>query len=496
MQENVQKNAMRPRSISRGLYGTVALASGVALFVLLASSASATPAASANREPSWWSKYQHLLQVTPKNGLTDPGCHTDGSNADVSCEDGPQSETSIAIDPSNSNYLVTGSNDINRLPMRAWVSSDGGDNWDGGHDLPLPPPLTNNGTDFGTDPGLVVDSSGRMFYSYIIVFFNKSQQAIQGSEVAVARSTDHGQTWTATYINPVSGKSAFNDKSMIAVDPSNGNVYVAWDTEWASHSSVHNVVLFSRSTDNGVSFSAPITITPQKGGPQDVFAADPFVAPNHNVYVAYQDVQHNQLSVVKSTNLGTSFGAPVAIASTQLSFDVVIPAAATRTPFVYPACGADNTNKLYCSWMDETASNGTDIFVSHTTTNDTTWSPRVLVNDDGGDAEQFFQWLSVDPTSHAVTLSWYDTRNDPDNVETDVYFSESTDGGVTFADNTKVTNAQTDESAANPDAQAHDQYGDYEGIAAYGGTAHPVWTDGRLDSTLGEEVFTAAVSES
>ena len=59
----------------------------------------------------------------------------------------------------------------------------------------------------------------------------------------------------------------------------------------------------------------------------------------------------------------------------------------------------------------------------------------------------------------------------------------------------------TDESAANPAANASDQYGDYEGIVAFGGIIHPIWTDGRFDGTIdpntgepiGEEVFTAAI---
>jgi hypothetical protein len=83
-----------------------------------------------------------------------------------------------------------------------------------------------------------------------------------------------------------------------------------------------------------------------------------------------------------------------------------------------------------------------------------------------------------------------------------VYFSDSTDGGASFAPNTKVTTTMSDESSANPFADAGNQYGDYEGIAAYGGTARPIWTDSRLAATvdpatgqpLQEEIFSASVS--
>jgi len=43
--------------------------------------------------------------------------------------------------------------------------------------------------------------------------------------------------------------------------------------------------------------------------------------------------------------------------------------------------------------------------------------------------------------------------------------------------------------------------GIYEGIVAFGGSIHPIWTDGRLDGTVdpatgqtfGEEIFTASI---
>ena len=72
------------------------------------------------------------------------------------------------------------------------ASTDGGVTFTG-VDLPLPPPRTNNGFDFGSDPGVAFDSNGNAYYSYIVVFFAKGG-AINGTEMAVARSTDHGAT--------------------------------------------------------------------------------------------------------------------------------------------------------------------------------------------------------------------------------------------------------------------------------------------------------------
>lgn len=56
--------------------------------------------------------------------------------------------------------------------------------------------------------------------------------------------------------------------------------------------------------------------------------------------------------------------------------------------------------------------------------------------------------------------------------------------------------ASTDESCCSPSVDLGNQYGDYEGLAAGNGVAHPVWTDRRqavIDLGLREEVFTATL---
>src|ERR1051326_3017465 len=103
--------------------------------------------------------------------------------------------------------------------------------------------------------------------------------------------------------------------------------------------------------------------------------------------------------------------------------------------------------------MDATPSNGADVFVARSTNQGSSWGAPVRINDDVGAHDQFNQWLSVDPVTGAIDVSWDDTRNDPQNVRTDVYLSSSSDAGVSFAANTKVTDQTSDERAANPCAQ-------------------------------------------
>jgi hypothetical protein len=455
--------------------------------------------------PTWWAKYLAVSSraVEPSQVTVTPSISV-GANVDVSNEEGPQSETSIAINPSNPSQIVAGSNEIFRLPMRGYFSSDGGNTW-GGVDLPLPPPINANGFDFGSDPGVAWDTRGNVFYSYIVVFFSPTGK-ITGSEVAVARSADGGRTWTATFFNQSGGRGKFNDKPMITVDtnpssPFRDTVYVAWDTTPVAPPGPSSTgVKLSRSTDGGQTFSPPVDVSPTGGGQRFGIAADPFVAPDGTLHVAWNDISSN-IEEASSTNGGASFGPPHVISPTNVAIATVIPAQNSRGVLITPACGADASSgpargTLYCSWVDENGGSGLDVFVSRSTNGGATWGAPVIVNDDptGVANDQFFQWLAVDPVNGSVNLSWYDTRLDPTHVSTNVFYSRSTDGGLTYAPNVQVTSAPTDESGAGADLG--NQYGDYEGIAAMGGVVHPVWTDRRasLAPSLNEEVFTATIT--
>jgi hypothetical protein len=465
-------------------------------------------ATSTYSHPTWWQKFQ-TVSAAGFMPLRDPGTTHSvsvGQNVDVSNEPGPQSETAIAINPANPSQIVAGSNEIFRLPMRGYFSSDGGSTW-GGVDLPLPPPLVTNGTDFGSDPSVAWDTHGNVFYAYIVVFFSSgfpNGVAINGTEMAVARSADGGRTWTSTYFALQKGETKFNDKPYIAVDdnpssPHRNTIYVAWD-RFDGSSSSFNGVLVSHSTDGGRTFSAPVFASGTAAGPKGDIGADPFVAPDGTLHMAWHDVQNNAIVQASSADGGASFGPTRVIAPTLVAFDIAIPAMATRRALVYPACGADTSTgphrgTLYCSWMDQTASNGTDIFLSRSTDGGATWSPPLRVNDDpaGVANDQFNQWLAVDPSNGSVNLSWNDTRNDPAHLSTDIFYARSTDGGLSFTKNVQVTTAPTNETCCGADLG--NQYGDYEGIAALDGSIHPVWTDRRATvAPLDEEVFTATIT--
>jgi len=469
--------------------------------------------------PAWWSKYQYLAANGPLSGGAPATATSFGSNVDVSNECGPQSETYITLNPNGPRQLTAGSNEIFRLPMRAYFSSDGGGSW-GGVDVPLPPALSGtNDTRFGSDPTLAFDRQGNVFYGFIVVFFSANFGGINGTELAVARSGDGGRTWPLlTEFSFQGGSNHFNDKPMITVDqsaasPFRDQVYVAWDAAFGGSSA--GGIRVAHSTDHGASFVTNRADNPS--GPGRAIGAVPFVGPDGTLAVAWNDFSANVIAVNRSLDGGVTWNTPGTIAPKVIPFDIGIPAESVRRALVYPACDADRSTgphrgRLYCAWMDLTASGNTTIRLAFSDDAGASWSGPAAVGHQVPGTDRFNQWLSVDPVSGDVTASYYDTQNDRTGRRfmTDVYLSRSTDGAATWVPDVRVTTQSSNEHDCNglfpcPSINYGNQQGDYEGLVSFRSVSHPIWTDSRRNTEragdpacgrgrgLMEEVFSAAV---
>src|SRR5947207_7246337 len=235
--------------------------------IALLISAGGSLAQNSSHDPTWWDKYTYLAKNGPLGDGGATSSISSGNNVDVSNECGPQSETFITINSRSPKILAAGSNEIFRLPMRGYFSSNGGASW-GGVDLPLPPAIGANGIDFGSDPTLAFDTQGNVFYGYIVVFFSNGN-GINGTEMAVAKSSDGGKTYpSVNFFSFENGTNHFNDKPMITADTNPGsalrdNVYIAWDA--ASGGSTGGGVRVAASSDHGASFS--VTRADDPSGP-------------------------------------------------------------------------------------------------------------------------------------------------------------------------------------------------------------------------------------
>ncbi len=164
--------------------------------------------------------------------------------------------------------------------------------------------------------------------------------------------------------------------------------------------------------------------------------------------------------------------------------------------------GGSHDGRLYVSFADQGDLDGVsttnhddlDIFVITSDDGGQTWSNRVLVNNDAGNATQFFSWLDVDQSSGNVAISWYDARNDDGalgagdidsvvNTDVEYFAAVSFDAGQTWSS----LQQQVSDAPSSPSGTGGGDYGDYTNMQFADGTLHMAWAD-TSDSTVIEAV--------
>lgn len=149
------------------------------------------------------------------------------------------------------------------------------------------------------DPKIAIDPSDAINVAW--------QDTAPGTSVIMfSRSTDGGQTFSSP--RQISNGSGSATEAAIASD-SQGRLSVVWVDDSTGTSDAY----YSRSTDGGGTFSAPINVS-NFGG--DIHKPS-VTAFQNTVYVAFQngdlfgeeDIKNRQVFLVKSDNAGSSFGA-------------------------------------------------------------------------------------------------------------------------------------------------------------------------------------------
>jgi len=376
-------------------------------------------------------------------------------------------EPGVAVNPANPQQVVA----VFQDNAHAAYSQDAGRSWQVADGVE-PPNYRVSG-----DVSTAFDNQGHAFICYMafdkLGTFNYWGHNASRNGLFIRRSLDGGRTWEADHIPIIEHATEpgipWEDKPYIVSDttkgPHAGNLYVGW-TRWTLTDSE---ILLSRSTDDGKTWSKPIEIDSHPGLPRDDNgAAEGFagaVAPDGTLFVVWS--QDNNIMLTSSRDGGKSFAHARSILHTGPTMFAV---ETLERANGFPQIAVDPRSKrLYVTWSDY-RNGDLDVFVSTSTDAGRTWTPATRVNDDGvhNGADQFFQWLTVDPTDGSVNLVFYDRRGDLRNVKQVVVLARSIDGGHSFKNY-----AWTDE----PFEAGGVFFGDYTGIAAFGGRVYGVWME-------------------
>lgn len=378
-------------------------------------------------------------------------------------------EPAIAIDPDNPQHLTAAFQDN----AHAGYSTDGGATW-----------AVATGTEstrfrVSGDVSIAYDTHGHAILCYMafdkLGTFNYWGHNSSENGLFVRRSLDGGRTWEAQDIPIVQhadGSAApWEDKPYLVADDSHsrygGNLYVGW-TRWTLTDSE---IWFTRSSDDGVTWSKPMEIDRHPGLPRDDNGAlEGFagtVSPDGTLYVTW--AADGWLVFAVSHDGGRTFSTPRNIVHTApIMFQVEDVARSNGFPQIGIDARPGLKPRLYISWSDY-RNGDTDVFISSSPDLGRTWGAALRVNTDPvhDGADQFFQWMAVDPTDGSVNVIFYDRRGDPQNRDATVTLARSTDGGHSFQNYAWTTKRFNPQRAF---------LGDYTGIAARDGRVYGIWT--------------------
>jgi len=337
-------------------------------------------------------------------------------------------ECTISVDPTDGNKMTIGWRQFNDVTSNfrqgGWgYTTDGGLTWT------FPGVLQDNV--FRSDPVTNSDEVGNFFYlSLRSDGFSFFCDDLWGS-------TNGGQSWVER--SPDQGAGG-GDKQWLTIDktggPGHGFQYQADDGINCSGGGVQ----FQRSTDGGVTWQAPISI------PQGPVYGTLDVDTNGNLFIGGEG---NTFYCVRSSNAQFGGQTPTfdQVTPVNMGGDLggggINPDGLTGQCFlaVDRSGGPTNNNIYMLASVVPPGRNTTDVMFVRSTDGGLTFSAPVKVNDDPVNPNKWhwFGTFAVAPNGRLDAV-WHDTRNAANNTDSQLFYSWSTDGGVTWAPNVAVSN--------------------------------------------------------
>ena len=251
----------------------------------------------------------------------------------------------------------------------------------------------------------------------------------------------------------------------------------------ANGNSVHMVrgdgtVYYRRSLDEGATWSQETVI-----GSGTAFLDNPITVEGTNVYVIYVKVTRQVTDFVgprpvgdvyfrRSQDNGATWDPEIQLSNGQAAFRIGITA---------------SQSKLHVAWMDYRSLNTWDIYYNRSTDGASTWNGEVkLVS---GTNAVGAERPAIAAVGSNVHLTWMDARNNRNactieggfllKICTDVYYKRSTDGGVSWGSDSRLSNGTT--------------YGGRPGISA-SGSAVAISYDNNFEGHGVQQFFTGSTN--
>ena len=387
----------------------------------------------------------------------------------------------------------------------------------------VPPGLTGN-TNLNGDDSLAFDAQGRLFWSYLA----SADTNMDGTRDDLTVVVQQVNPTTGAFIGNAADLTPGNlsdDKNWIAADanpmsPFANNLYVVWTRFNADGS---EDIMFSRSVDQGVNWSAPAVISQDADG--FVWPSHVAVAPNGDVYVAFHTQTcdaNGVIRVLRDSNGGADLVAGTFANIQTSSFASAITcnvqsAAATavpRTDFwmqgangMYILPDPLRAGRIYIVANDDpdaftAATDPGNVILATSTDDGATWTVKTISHAPNLTL-QVMPVGAIDQDGNLM-VHWYDTRsgqtNAGGNLLLDVYATVSRDGGATWSQDFRINDARFDPDLNAPcrfgpaancggaDTVTTTRIGEYNGAAAANGIGYAAWTGNNI-TTNNQQTF-------
>ena len=461
-----------------------------------------------------------------------------------------QTEPHLAVNPNDPEHLVVGLIDYNFPSVTSYVSLNGGDVWEGPFQSPFLLDDRTSGGDpvlaFDRDGNLHFASISigveEFTFGNIVTFSLVSS-------ISVSNSADGGFSWQEPVSTARSGvetrdlqldplgrlrgtlATSFLDKPWMTVGPRPGNpaldsIYVTYtnfevlfEILWIGEipaflpKAVETTIRLVRSDDGGQNWTDPVNVSPtvarlfgEVAGGADVpgftsskrvvQGSQPVVTPDGSVFVAWLDSTDDgsmegiaEIHVARSTDGGRTFEPSVVAAE----FDEI--PFRPRTSFfrywgaAFPQLAVGPQGELYVVYTgrpSDRPSDDGDIFFVASLDGGRSWTAPLRLNDDDGNALQFFPSIDVAPDG-TLHVMWGDMRDDPAQTRYHIYYTSSEDQGRTWGFELeeglgRVGDGRVSDFSSNPNFGFPFGLfiGDYFSLKATEDDVYMVWADTRL----------------
>src|ERR1700680_1223158 len=273
------------------------------------------------------------------------------------------------------------------------------------------PKNVSNNSDYSLAPQIAVDAAGNINVVW-------EDDTATNSNILFSRSTDGGVTFSTP--KNVSSSTGFSSNPRISVD-SQGAI----DVVWVDNTPGNQDIFFSRSTDNGLTFSTPQNLSndsADSGNPQ--MAVD--ATANINVVWENENITFG-IFFSQSSDGGVTFSKPVNLTTNS-------------TGSFSPQLAADSAGNINVVWEDDFSAQS-DISFARSTGKGTTLTFSAPMNLSNNSGASVGAQIAVDSGGN-INVTWMDNTTGNNQI----LFRRSPDQGATFLPAMNLSNGTYDSS--------------------------------------------------